>query len=300
MVVCAALLFATTGTALALADVDASPVAVGAARLVIGGGLLALAALPLSSTFRRANRLGRSRNVRLSGSAATVAIGALGVLAYQPFFFAGTRENGVAIGTVIALGTAPVATGVLGALLGQGRPSRTWWAATAIALVGIALLSGIVDPGQEAALRPLGVLASVGAGISYAVYTLAAKRLLDRGWESGGAMAALFGVAAVVAVPVLVFAGAAWLLTPRGLALALWLGVATTFVAYRLFGWGLARLPAGTVATLTLAEPLGASVLGVVVLGEHLDPVARLGVGFLVGALVLLATTGGRREPATA
>ena len=44
-VLAAAICFSTTGTSRALADVDASPLAVGAARILIGGGLLGIIAL---------------------------------------------------------------------------------------------------------------------------------------------------------------------------------------------------------------------------------------------------------------
>lgn len=293
VVLLAALLFATTGTAQAIAGVDASPLAVGAARLVIGGGLLAVFALRGSARRSR----GRGR-VNARGGAGAVGWGALGVLAYQPFFFAGTAANGVAIGTVVALGSAPVITGVLAAAVGAGRPTRRWWGATALALVGIALLAGIGE--QASTVRPAGLAASVGAGASYAVYTVAAKDLISRGWDSTEAMGALFGVGAVIAVPVLFLAGTGWLMTPRGLALALWLGIATTFVAYLLFGWGLAHLPVNTVATLTLAEPVGASLLGVLVVGERLDSRAVVGTLLLVVALVLLTSRRGEREPAPA
>lgn len=294
-VLCAALLFATTGTSQELANVDASPVAVGAARLVFGG--LLLASFALSRTFGREIGPTSWPNVQLSAKV-SVAVGALAVLAYQPLFFAGTRANGVAVGTVIALGSAPVITGLLAAAIGQGRPTRRWWGATCLALVGIGLLAGLLEPG--ATLRPTGLLASLGAGASYAVYTLAAKDLIDSGRGSTEVMGWFFGVAAVIALPVLLVAGADWLTTARGLALALWLGVATTAVAYVLFGWGLARLPATTVATLTLAEPFGASVLGVVVLRERLDTAAILGIVLMVVALALLSVGRSAREPAPA
>ena len=50
-----------------------------------------------------------------------------------------------------------------------------------------------------------------------------------------------------------------------------------------------------SVDTLTLGEPLTASVLGVLVLGEHLSPLALLGLGVLASGLVLLAL--GSRAP---
>jgi DME family drug/metabolite transporter len=77
--------------------------------------------------------------------------------------------------------------------------------------------------------------------------------------------------------------------------MALWLGVATIAVAYTLFTWGLERLTAATAATLTLAEPLTAGILGTALLGERLAPAAVAGLVVLAAGLVLLAW--GSRRP---
>ena len=110
-VLLASVCFGTTGTAQALGP-DASSASVGAARILIGGGALGLVALALHVAGRRRGATGTSA-APTSGAATRhplpswllVAIGALGVLAYQPAFFAGTAVNGVAVGTVVALGS---------------------------------------------------------------------------------------------------------------------------------------------------------------------------------------------------
>lgn len=295
-VLLAALCFSTTGTAQSLAAVDASPIAVGASRLLVGGGILGLLAL----LGRVRSRPARAATTSRVPSWLVVAIGVVGVLGYQPAFFLGTRVNGVAIGTVVALGSAPILTGVLDAIVRRRLPGARWAVATAIAVTGVVLVSGLVGTGvaadpTQSAVTPLGILTSVGAGASYALYTLVGKELLDRGWSPRDTMGSMFGVAAVLSVPLLLVSGAAWLATPEGLALALWLGVVTTAVAYLLFAWGLARLQATTVATLTLAEPLSATLLGILVLHEQLSPVSIAGlVAIAVGLLVLSAGSGGR------
>ena len=69
-------------------------------------------------------------------------------------------------------------------------------------------------------------------------------------------------------------------------------------MAYVLFAWGLRRLPAATVSTLTLGEPLTATLLGILLLGERLPPVAIVGLVVLaVGLTVLIAPWRRRREP---
>ncbi|WP_136709541.1 EamA family transporter [Agromyces sp. H66] len=298
-VLLASVCFGTTGTAQALGP-DASAASVGAARILIGGGALGLVALAMHVAGRRRGATGTSA-ASPPGVAPrhplpswlVVVIGALGVLGYQPAFFAGTAANGVAVGTVVALGSAPVITGALDWLLRRRYPGHRWLVATAIATAGVAILAAATDPGR-AATDPLGLAASLGAGTSYAVYTLAAKALLDRGWSPTGSMGALFGGAAVVSVPLLGATDASWLATGPGLAMALWLGLVTTTLAYLLFGAGLRGLAPATVSTLTLAEPLTAGMLGVVVLGETLTGGAVAGLLVLATGIAVLATGGAR------
>lgn len=79
-----------------------------------------------------------------------------------------------------------------------------------------------------------------------------------------------------------------------------WLGLVTTTVAYLLFARGLRHLPAGTVGTLSLAEPLTAAALGLLVLGERPDAPAALGALGLIAGLTLMALRPGRSTPPTA
>lgn len=303
LVLAAAVCFGTTGTAQALGP-DADPLSLGAARILIGGGALAAIALVIQLAGRRDDATGTSvaptpggRTSRLAPALAVLA-GAAGVLAYQPAFFAGTEANGVAIGTVVALGSAPVLTGVLDWMMRRRFPGGVWVVATALATAGVAILAATGGAGAgPAAVDPLGILASVAAGGSYAVYTLAGKALLDRGWSSSASMGSMFGVAAAISLPILLATDASWLATPDGLAMALWLGLVTTTAAYLLFGAGLKRLTPATVSTLTLAEPLTATVLGVLVLQERLPLGAVVGLLVLASGIVLLAIASGRRMP---
>ncbi|WP_353814944.1 EamA family transporter [Agromyces sp. SYSU T00266] len=301
LVLAAAVCFGTTGTAQALGPA-ADPASVGAARILIGGGALAAVAFALHVAGRRGGATGTSVASASGGRAprlpawVAVTVGAAGVLAYQPAFFAGTAANGVAVGTVVALGSAPVITGVLDWALRRRFPGGTWVVATALATIGVAVLASASGTGPSS-LDPLGVAASVGAGASYAVYTLAGKSLLDRGWTSSAGMGAMFGVAAAASLPVLLATDTTWLATGAGLAMALWLGLVTTTAAYLLFGAGLKRLTPATVSTLTLAEPLTATLLGVILLQERLPATAVLGLAVLASGIVLLAASSSRRMP---
>lgn len=302
-VLIAGVLFGTTGTAQALGTDGTNPISVGAARLVFGGGLLALVSWWMARR-RSTIPLGEldvapdpqpgpiTRRYRIP-TWLVALLGGVGVLAYQPFFFGGAQLNGVAIGTVVALGSAPVFTGVFEGLLNRRFPGRTWAIATSGAIVGVGVLAFASAEGGGGA-GALGLLVSAGAGLSYATYTVFIKMLLGRGWSSSTAVGALFGIAAVGALPLLILSGPSWFGTPNGIAMVLWLALVTTVVANLLFGFGLVGLNAATVSTLTLAEPLTASLLGLFLLHETLSLTAGVGLVILGAAIVYLAIASGR------
>ncbi|MFC7645752.1 DMT family transporter [Streptosporangium lutulentum] len=155
-VIGAAVLWGTAGTAgLLVAGVD--PVSLAAARLVIGGLVLAIAVGPAMRSAVRP-RIGMSPKTPLGAGTlqkappqkappqkappqevpfqkAPLRVGvllpaAVAVAAYQLCYFAAVTRTGVAIGTVVAIGSGPVFTGLLSWGLdrvpppgaGRGRP----------------------------------------------------------------------------------------------------------------------------------------------------------------------------------
>jgi drug/metabolite transporter, DME family len=208
------------------------------------------------------------------------------VVASSLAFFAAVEDIGVAVGTIVALGSAPTLAGLFEWALERRRPEGRWVVATALACAGVALLA---LAGGEASVSVPGVALAVAAGGSYAAYTLAAKRLLQAGHAPEAVMAVAFGIGAVVLLPALAASGPGWLLRADGIALAVFLGTVPTALAYVLFAHGLRRLSAAETATLTLAEPLTAGVLGAVVLAEQLTAASALGAGLVLAGLLALA-----------
>ncbi|WP_106246259.1 EamA family transporter [Nonomuraea fuscirosea] len=293
-VVGASVLWGTAGTAGLLVTADS--VALAAARLVIGGAALALLA---GAGLRRA-------------VSPALLLGAVAVAAYQLCFFAAVSRTGVAIGTVVAIGSGPVFTGLLSWLLHGRRPSGRWAAATTAAVCGCAALiagGGIradaqagarsgAQAGAEAGAQVAaqggsqvmaGILFALLGGLLYAFYAVTAARAIGQGGESNAVMGVMFGGAAVIMLPVLMLSGTGWIASPGALAAVLYLGLGTTGLAYFLYGRGLRTTPVATAATLALAEPTVAALLGLVVLGERLAPVSIAGLVLLGLSLVAVA-----------
>ncbi|MEU8261715.1 EamA family transporter [Micromonospora sp. NPDC048999] len=274
-----ALLWGTTGTASSLAPAGAPAAAIGCAGLTLGGILLFLtsrAARSLPAACTRPERW-------------LLVLGALVVAGYPVTFYPAVARTGVAVATVIALGSAPVFAGLLAWMTGQARPTARWAGATTLAVVGCVLL--VLGPALGAGAAPVdmaGVGLAAGAGLSYAAYSLIGGRLITRGHPSDAVMGVLFGAAGVLVLPIVVFVDVRWLASIRGAAVAVYLAVFTVYLAYRFFGYGLRRTPASVATSLTLAEPAVAAVLGVAVLGERLPAASWCGLGLLAVGLVLL------------
>lgn len=108
---------------------------------------------------------------------------AVGIAAYQPFFFAGVARTGVALGMIVAIGSTPVWAGAIGFLFRGEKPTVRWGIATALAVSGCALL--LLGAKGGVSVAAAGILFALAAGACYGAYATASKRLLTEVWTAG-------------------------------------------------------------------------------------------------------------------
>jgi len=276
VVIGSGLLFGTTGTATVLADTGASSTSIAAARLLVGAiGLVVIAVS--QREWAHLIALWRRPLTWLMGC---------GVAGYMAFFFVAVAQGGVAIAALVSISLSPFLTGTFARLLGSSWPGRVWLASTVLAISGVLLL-GSPEAGSSDH-RLLGALAAAAASAAYALYTVLGSRLVAASHHATDTLAASFSVGALLLFPLLL-ADSSWLAHPRGIALALWLGIMTTTLSYTMFGYGLTHLPPGIVATLVLSEPVVATLLGVFVLDEPMSGRGWLGCAMIAIGLALVA-----------
>ncbi|HWL42600.1 MAG TPA: DMT family transporter [Ilumatobacter sp.] len=270
------MLIGTTGAAHQLGPAGVTAMEAAAVRAAVGSAaMVALTARTLRlETVRRHAGL-------LAASAAALAV-------LLPGFFVANARLGVAVGSVLAIGTGPLFAGLAEWVLGTA-PGRRWVFATAVAVAGVGLMSCARAGAGGGGVDAVGVGAGVLSGAGFGVFLIALRRLADRGASSGEVMtwAYLFGSIPLVAT--LLADPPRWVTSPAGMRTALYLGVVTVGLAYWLLGRGLARMRPSTAATLSLAEPVTATAIGVVVLDETLTSAGWVGVSLV---LVGLASTG--------
>ena len=198
-------------------------------------------------------------------------------------------KTGVAVGTIVAIGSSPVFAGILEYLSRRKKPGGRWYLSTFVAVSGCLLL--LLQSG-DVRVDGLGILLALAAGFSYASYALGIKMLLP-GRSTEDVTAVVFCLGALFLSPVLFRADLHWLGQVNGWLMMLHLGLIATALSYWLFASGLATVPASTAVTLSLAEPMTAAVLGVLVVGERLNLAAGCGLVLILSALLLLILPAG-------
>ncbi|MEV0346756.1 EamA family transporter [Nonomuraea sp. NPDC050680] len=270
----------------------------GAAFLYVTTRLTATAVRPGDVGGRRSSLLGARFDRR-------VLVVGVGMAVYQTAYFGAIAQSGVAIATVVTMGATPLFTALGGRFLLRERIGRATLAALAAALGGLLLLTGesafagasvlsgesAVSFGSVGAGRPAGIVLALVSAAGYAGVTLYSRHHRDDSQRTamGG-----FAVAAACLAPFALVDGVLPAAGVVPVAVLLYLGAVPTALAYGLFFRALTALNATTVSIISLGEAVGAAVLGVVLFGERLTPMAWCGCASLLAAVVVPAVQAGR------
>lgn len=306
-VAAASILWGTTGTAATFAP-SVSPLAIGAVAMGVGGLLQALYAAK-AITSQRGALLARWRLVLLAAAAVAV---------YPLAFYSSMHLSGVAVGTVISIGSAPIAAALIERFADRKPLTGRWIIGALLGVAGAALLSfashapadqnvGNHGGGAVAAspwASTAGILLGLVAGGTYALYSWAAHRLIRGGVSSRAAMGSVFGLGGLLLMPVLAVTGGPLLESWTNFSVGAYMALVPMFAGYILFGWGLARIHASTATSISLLETVVAAVLAVLVVGERLPALGWLGAAVVLGSLFILTpgtqgTPGSPGTPAT-
>jgi len=280
-------LWGTTGAAATFAP-EVSPFAIGAAAMG-GGGLLqaVMAAKPIVENIPK-----------IIANWQLFLIGSLAIIIYPLAFYAAMNMAGVAVGNVVSIGLAPLAAAVFERLFEKRRLSYRWRIGAALGISGAVVLCLAKTKGQyhgDMLQEIVGIGLGVIAASTYALYSWAARQMMQRGVATRAAMGSLFGAASIFLLPMLLWIGAPFLNSINNAAVGVYMAVLPMFVGYLCFGYGLASISVSTVTVLTLFEPVVAAILAVVVVGEVLSPMAWGGIFMIIGCLIILTVPMPRR-----
>jgi inner membrane transporter RhtA len=172
------------------------------------------------------------------------------------------------------------------------RPRELTW--VLLAAAGVALL-GLGD-GTGPGLDPVGVVLALVAGLFWAFYILASRRVGARVPGHGG-LAVATTIGALALLPFGAVGAAHALERPHSLLLAAGTALLASVVPYSLELAALRRLAPHVFGVLLSLEPAIAALAGWVLLGQPLGPVGGLAVGVVVLASAGSTLSARRAEP---
>ena len=282
----ASILWGTTGTVASFAP-NLSPLAIGA--IAMGGGGLLQALLAHKKILTHLPQI-RTYFPLLFIGMVTVAI-------YPLAFYSSMRMAGITIGTVVSIGSAPLFSALLEKIFDQKALSKPWFISFIFGAIGIFLLAMGESHSQTLSQhlttkhKVLGILLGLIAALSYASYSWAAKKMIDRGVDAKASMGLIFGCGALILLPTAYFTGSNLFDETVNLYVVSYMMLIPMFLGYLLFGYALKTIPASTATTLTLFEPLIAALLAVLLVGEQLAPIGWIGMVLIFICLAVLSKT---------
>lgn len=220
-------------------------------------------------------------------------IAGLGVAGNFAFYFFSIAEGSVAVAATLMY-CAPVFVYLVSFALRLERPSTSKWAAIAIAMLGIVLLTQVHDI-NASDVTPIGVAAGLLAGLSYAVFIFGFKYATPHGSPQ-----AILTIAFAVLATLLIWPADTGQ-TVAALSTADWslfagIGVLGAGLSFVLYVVGLNHTAPAVASIIAMVEPVTASLFGFVVLSERLVATQILGMGLI---LVSVTALGVSLSPAT-
>jgi len=251
---------------------------VGAAKLAFG----ALGVAIILALKRHGSIISRGLHLPMG----TLALAAMALAITQTSIYLGIRTAGVTVATMIFIGTPPLFSGIFAQFIKRERQSLSWLISSLVIASGCTFMALSGDAEVDGNRLLWGSLMAAVAGASWTfVGTL--LRNLQRHAGPLESSFIVMGSAALILLPIAATQGLSWVVEPRVFIISVALGLISTAIPYWLFTTGARKIPVSHAFLYGLTEPITASFLGLVVLGERLSTSGTIGYVQVAVGLVL-------------
>jgi len=215
-----------------------------------------------------------------------LVFGFVGVAAFYLIYIYAIGLIGMGMAAVLMY-TAPAWVTLLSVVLFKEPLNGRKIVAVLLACGGCALIGQVYNL-ANVRLNLLGILAGLGAGLTYGLYTLFSK-VAQRRYSAWTTLAYALGVGALFMLPLQPLANLVHAVTtPPILFWLLVLGLVPTLGGGVAFNAALRRIPASNASIIATLEPAIATLLGWMFLDERLEAPQLLGAGLILAAVIVL------------
>ena len=221
-----------------------------------------------------------------------ILVGGIGATLFFPFFILAFQLTGVGVAAVVSIGVAPIFVGLIAWIALKQPPGKQWAIGTVIAVSGVVALNW---PSGDNTVSFLGVAFAMAAAFGYSMQATG-MGMISKRHTPFQSVAPMFTIGTILQAPLSYGRDFSFLQDPVLLLGVLYGGVVTVAIAYAFFIYGISRIGAATAVTVGLMEPLTASILGVLLLGETVSIVGLVGSVLILAGLVVVSKP--PKEPA--
>lgn len=206
----------------------------------------------------------------------------ISVVSYNFLYFSAISLIPIALAAIL-LYLSPVFVLVFSALFLKEKITLHKFLSAVIVFMGIGMVIDLQSGGQ---FSFLGLLYGVGAGVTFALYSVLGKRLMEKN-ETLDVVTYSFGIGGIGLLLLsllqstinLNYSLDAWILL-------IVLGLVPTLLAFVLYNLGLKNIKASEASIISTIEPVTAAILGSLVLFEKLSSVQVFGVLVVIGGII--------------
>ena len=197
----------------------------------------------------------------------------------------------------VIIGASPAIMAFLSSLMLRDIPFRQVWVGCAVSFIGVALVSGGDATADGGANPVLGGGLIVLALISWALYTIGSRWMMEGLSPLTVNWTTLF-ISIVFQVPLLwidpqVLETGIGSIPPSGWAALVYVIVFATALGQQAWLYGVSGIGPSRAGVFANLIPVSALVLSFVILGESLDLIKVLGIGFVLGGVWLVTRSSG-------
>ncbi|MDF2840671.1 MAG: transporter [Clostridia bacterium] len=200
--------------------------------------------------------------------------------------FVAIKTTSLSVATILMY-TAPAFVTIFSTILFKEKLNSTKLISLALTFIGCILVTGFLQ-GSQHRVSTIGILAGLGAGLGYALYSIFGKYALEK-YDPMTIPAYTFIVAAIGLIPLTDFNKMMISFSNINvLFYALALGLFSTVLPFIFYTKGLSKLESSKASLIATLEPVVASIIGFLVFKEAITLSKIVGILLVITAIIII------------
>ena len=217
-----------------------------------------------------------------------IGTGVCSIIFFNYCYFSCINLTSLSVAAVL-LYTAPAMVMIMSAIIFKEKVTVQKIRALLLATLGCVLVSGIT--GSNSLISKEGILAGLGAGLGYALYSIFSRAALNKGYKSLTIIFYTFLVALIGLIPFTDWKaiGSVMFKSSEDFLYCILFAVVSTVLPYIFYTYGLTKLTPSKTSIMASIEPVAATIVGFLFFNERPTTTAFFAIACILFSIILLS-----------